>query len=92
MRLSSVSRLRLQVNDQLRLRHLLLQQVVQPVVDHQLGVVERQVREDLALGEGVVGEDQLGEEVALRRPSAAGRNRERRKKSSVRNAAPRLSL
>src|ERR1043166_5801596 len=56
----------LQVNHEVRLRHGLVQQIVQPVVEHQLGVFERQVREDLALRERVVDQDQLREEVALR--------------------------
>src|SRR5207245_958186 len=47
------------------LRHGFVKKIVEPVVNHQLGVVERQVGEDLVLREGVVGEDQLGEEVAL---------------------------
>src|SRR2546423_6277174 len=46
----------LQVDDQLRLRHRFVEEVVEPVVDHQLRVLERQVREDLALGKAVVGD------------------------------------
>src|SRR6266852_8453095 len=39
----------LEVDDQVRLGNRLMQQVIEPVVDHQLGVLERQVGKDAAL-------------------------------------------
>src|ERR1051326_2149773 len=59
-------KIRLEIDHEVRPRHLIEEEVVQPVVDHQLGVIERQMREDLRLRERIVGEDQLGEEIALR--------------------------
>src|ERR1700680_2622134 len=55
----------LEVDDEVGFRYGLEQQVIEPVVDHELGVVERQVREELVFRKGVVGEEQLREEIAL---------------------------
>src|SRR5947207_4329091 len=49
---------RLQVNNELWFRNCFRQQIVEAVVDQQLRVVERQIREDLALRKRVVGEDE----------------------------------
>src|SRR5205814_3299080 len=56
----------LQIDNQVRLGHRLVQQVVQTVVNHQFRIVQGQIGEDFVLREGVVGQNQLGEEVALR--------------------------
>jgi len=51
----------LKVNDQIRCRHVLHQEVVQPLVDEELVVVEVQIREDLVLVEQVVADRRLRE-------------------------------
>ena len=63
---------RLQVDDQVGRRDVLGQQVVEPLVDEQLVVVEIQVRVDPVPLEQVVGDDDLAEQVGLARASAAG--------------------
>ena len=59
---------RLQVDDQIRLRDLLLQDRIELLVDHQLIVAQAQIGEDLVLGEDVVAQHDLVEQVRLRQP------------------------
>ena len=56
---------RLQVDHEIGRRHVLRQQLVEPLIDEQLVVVEVQVRVDLVALEQVVADGQLAEEIAL---------------------------
>ena len=56
---------RLQVDDEIGRRHVAREQIVEPLVDEQLVVVEIQIREDLVLVEQVVADRRLAEEVGL---------------------------
>ena len=56
---------RLQVDHQVGRRHVAREQLVQPLVDEELVVVEVQVREDFVLVEQVVADRRLAEQVRL---------------------------
>ena len=56
---------RLQVDDEIRRRDVVREQLVQALVDEQLVVVEIQIREDLVLIEEVVADSHLAEEIGL---------------------------
>jgi hypothetical protein len=56
----------LEINDEIGIHDLPLELIEQPVVQHELVVLENDVGEDAVLGEEIVGDDELGEEVALR--------------------------
>ena len=51
---------RLQVDDEVGRRHVARQQIVEPLIDEQLVVVEIEIREDLVLVEQVVGDRRSG--------------------------------
>ena len=56
---------RLQIDDQIGRRDVGRQQLVQPLIDEQLVVVEIQLREDLVLVEEVVADRELAEQIRL---------------------------
>ena len=56
---------RLQVDDEIGRRDVARQQIVEPLIDEQLVVVEIQIREDLVLVEQVVADRDLAEEIGL---------------------------
>ena len=68
----------LQVDDEIRRRQVRAQQLVEPLIDEQLVVVEVQVGVDLVALEEVVADRQLAEEIALaqRRLLPVARQRE----------------
>ena len=56
---------RLEVDDQIGVRHLLLQHAVELLVQHELGIGEIQVGENLVLRKDVIAEGRLPEKVPL---------------------------
>ena len=56
---------RLQIDDEIGWRYVAGQQIVEPLVDEELVVVQVQIREDLVAVEEVVGDRELAEEVRL---------------------------
>src|SRR6185437_11638777 len=56
---------RLQIDDEIRRRHVLREQVVQLLIDEQLVVVEIQVRVDLVALEQVIAHRHLAEKIRL---------------------------
>ena len=56
---------RLEIDDEIGRRHVARQQIVEPLVDEQLVVVEIEVREDLVLVEQVVADRDLAEQIRL---------------------------
>ena len=63
---------RLQVDDEVGRRHVAREQLVQPLVDEQLVVVEVEVGEDLVLVEQVVADRRLAEQIGLPQRRSAG--------------------
>ena len=56
---------RLQIDDQIRRRHVVDEQIVQTLIDKELVVVEIQVRKDLVLVEQIIADRDLTEEIGL---------------------------
>ena len=55
----------LQVDHEIGRRHVLREQVIKPLIDEQLVVIEIQIREDLVLVEQVITDGGLREQIAL---------------------------